>query len=329
MTVLPDFTFYRPATVAEAVSLRANLPDSRVIAGGTDLIVNLRHGLGEPRALIDLSGIAELSTLVERSDGSFRIGGAVTLAAMAEHSAVKACFPALAKAALLVAGPSHRTAATLGGNLCQDTRCIFYNQSEWWRAANDYCLKYRGNRCHVVVKSDRCYATYHGDIAPVLMVHDAEVELVGPDGVRRQSVAEFFRETGADHLGLTAGEFVTAVTMPSRAGWMADYAKVRIRDAIDFPLAGVAVALKRHDARISDLRVAVTGSNSAPLLIPTEHIVGNVWTEQTATELLSAARKKLNVLRTTVVGAGYRRRVLLATTRQLVDRLWTASACKS
>ena len=322
MTVLPDFSFHRPSTVAEAVRLRSDLPGSRIIAGGTDLLVNLRRGLGQPSALVDLSGICELSAVAEQSDGGLRIGSGVTLAALAEHAAIRVRFPALAKAALLVAGPTHRTAATLGGNLCQDTRCIYYNQSEWWRHSNGYCLKYLGDHCHVVVKSDRCYATYHGDVAPVLMVLGAQAELVGPHGVRCVSIAELFREVGSDHLTIAPEEFVATITVPSPAGWIADYAKIRVRDAVDFPLAGVAAALKRQDDRIIGLRVAVTGTNSAPLLIPTEDMAGEAWGEAVAKRLLIVVGQKLNVLRTTVAGAGYRRRVLLATTKHIVDELW-------
>ena len=322
MNMLPDFRCLRPTTVAEAVRLKAENPDSKVLAGGTDLIVNLRRGLGEPAVLIDLSAVTELSDLTEGTDGALVIGAGVTLAALAADPRVRAGFPALAEAALTVAGPTHRAAATLGGNLCQDTRCIYYNQSEWWRASNDYCLKYRGDRCHVVTKSDRCYATYHGDVAPVLMVLGAEAELAGPAGTRRLKLAELFREVGSDHLALGPDEVLVAVTVPPAAGRVAGYIKTRIREAIDFPLAGVAVSLRRDGDRIAELTVAITGTNSAPLLVPTAELVGGPWDDDAATKLAAAARKVSNVLRTTIVGAKYRRRVLLATAKRLVDRLW-------
>ena len=323
MNLLPEFRCHRPATLEEAVRLKAASAGSRFMAGGTDLLVNLRRGLGEPSAVIDLTAIADLATI--RRDGeSLWLGAAVTLAALARHPDILAGYPALADAALAVAGPTHRAAATLGGNLCQDTRCIFYNQSQWWREANNFCRKYDGDKCHVVVKNDRCYATYHGDIAPVLMVLDAEAVVAGPDGVRRLKIGELYREIGSDHLTLAAGEVLAVVVLPPpQEGRRAGYAKLRIRDAIDFPLAGVAVALRREGEVIGDLKVAITGTNSAPLAISTADLIGRAWDGATATMLAQALRKQANVLRTTVVGASYRRRAMQALARRLVDTLWS------
>ena len=258
MNLMPDFRCHRPATLEEAVRLKAASAGTRFVAGGTDLLVNLRRGLDEPSDLIDLTAVADLAA-IRREGDSLWLGAGATLADLARHPEVLAFYPAVAEAALAVAGPTHRAAATLGGNLCQDTRCIFYNQSEWWREANDYCLKHKGDKCHVVPKSDRCYATYHGDIAPVLMVLDAEAVVAGPDGVRRVKMTEFYREDGGAHLTLAAGEALAAVVLPPQGGRRAAYAKARIRDAIDFPLAGVAVALKRDGDVIGDLKVAITG----------------------------------------------------------------------
>ena len=225
---------------------------------------------------------------------------------------------------MAVAGPTHRAAATLGGNLCQDTRCVFFNQSAWWREANSFCLKKEGDKCQVVAKSDRCYATYHGDIAPVLMVLDAEALLVGPDGARRVKIGDLYRETGASHLTLAPGEVLAVVVLPPLPGWRAGYRKVRIRDAIDFPLAGVAVALKRDGDVIGDFRMAITGTNSAPLAVDTAGLAGRAADADTAAIVAQQLRKKASILRTTVVGAAYRRRAMQAMARKLVDELWEA-----
>ena len=321
MNLLPNFRCHRPPTLDEAVRLKAALPTARLIAGGTDLVVNLRRGLGEPADLIDLTAVDGLATI--RHDGdSLWVGAAVTLANLARHPDVLAAYSALAEAALAVAGPTHRAAATLGGNLCQDTRCIFYNQSDWWRQGNGWCLKYQGDKCHVVSKSDRCYATYHGDVAPLLMVLEAEAVIMGAEGVRRIHLAEMFREDGGNHLTLDAGEVLTAVVLPPPGGRRAVYAKARVRDAVDFPLAGVAVALRRDGDAIGHLKVAITGTNSAPLVIDTEELIGRAWDEDTAAVLQKSLRKALNVLRTTVTGAKYRRRMALALTRRAMDELW-------
>jgi len=322
MNLLPSFSTLRPGTLAEAVSALA-MEGAQALGGGTDLLPNLRRGLGEPSTLVDLSAVGELAGVALLSDGSLRIGAGTSLEAIAEHAAIRAGWPVVASAAALVAGPTHRVAATLGGNLCQDTRCVFYNQSEWWRSGNGYCLKHRGDKCHVVVKSDRCYATYHGDVAPALMVLDADVEIQGPAGQRRLPLRQLFQEDGAKRLTLAPGEILTALRVPPAGGWRADYVKVRIRDAIDFPLAGIAVALKREGDRIAGLRLAITGTNSAPLMVPTDALVGASWNEAAAETLVQSVRKTSNVLLTTVAVVKYRRRVLLAMTRKTVNELWS------
>jgi 4-hydroxybenzoyl-CoA reductase subunit beta len=321
MNLMPDFRYHRPASLEEAVRLKLAAADGRFVAGGTDLLVNLRRGLGEPSDLIDLTAVADLAA-IRRDADSLWLGAAVTLADLARHSEVAGRYPALAQAALAVAGPSHRNAATLGGNLCQDTRCVFYNQSAWWREGNGYCLKYGGDKCHVVVKSDRCYATYHGDVAPVLMVLGAEAVVVGPAGSRRIKLAELYREDGAAHLTLAAGDVLAAVVVPAPGAWRAAYAKARVRDAVDFPLAGVAVALRRDGDVIAGLNVAITGTNSAPLAVDTAALVGRTWEGDAAALLAASLRKSANALRTTVVGPKYRRRALQGMAWRLMDTLW-------
>ena len=324
MNLLPSFRTVRPETLAEAVSA-LSAEGAQALGGGTDLLPNLRRGLGLPTTLVDLGAIGDLAGIAVLPDGSLRIGAATSLETLAEHPAIRAGWPVIATAAALVAGPTHRASATLGGNLCQDTRCVFYNQSEWWRGGNGYCLKYKGDTCHVVVKSDRCYATYHGDVAPALMVLDAQVEVDGPTGRRRLPLSQLFVEDGTLRLTLRPGELLTAVVVPPPGGWKAHYVKVRIRDAIDFPLAGIAVALQRDGDRIAGLRLAITGVNSAPLMVPTESVVGATWNVASAGTLVQAVRKTANVLSTTVATVKYRRRVLLAMTRQVVDQLWSDS----
>ncbi len=321
MNLMPELRVHHPATLDDALRLKAELPSARFVGGGTDLIVNLRRGLGEPGDLIDLGAVDELAA-VQRIDGELWVGAGITLAEFATHPQIAEPYPALAQAALAVAGPTHRASATLGGNLCQDTRCIFYNQSDWWREGNGYCLKYKGDKCHVVVKSDRCYATYHGDIAPVLMVLGAEVAIAGPGKVRRIPAAELFREDGMRYLTLGADEAVAAVVLPPADGRRVGYAKARVRDAVDFPLAGVAAALRRDGDAIGELRVAITGTNSAPLLLPTAELGGQPWGDAAAATLAAGLRKTANLLRTTVSTAKYRRRAVQRMTRDLVDRLW-------
>ena len=326
MKVMPEFRLFRPGSLSEAVNLGAAYPDGRLVAGGTDLVVNMRRGLASPSTVIDLSAIAELATVAEAQDHVLRIGAGVTLAALADHPIIRHRFPALVSAALSVAGATHRAAATVGGNLCQDTRCVVYNETEWWRASNGFCYKCEGEVCHIVDKKGHCYATYHGDLAPVLMVLDVDVELVGPDGRRRLPLQALFREQGDHHLTLLPGELVAAILVPDTVGQVAGYAKIRIRKAIDISLAAVAVALVRVADSIANLRVAISGTNSAPLMVPTADLLGRTWSDSLADELSEALRKTCSAVKTTNVSPSYRRRVLLASARRLVNQLWQQAA---
>ncbi len=321
MNALHDLQLVRPSSVGDAVRALAE-DGAQLLAGGTDLLPNLRRGLGEPRTLVDLGAIPGMNAIESGADGGLRLGAGATLATLANDERVRSGWPAIARAAGLVAGPTHRATATLGGNLCQDTRCIFYNQSDWWRAGNGYCLKYRGDKCHVVVKSDRCYATYHGDVAPALIVLGAEAEIAGPGGRRTIPLAALFVEDGARRLTLEPGEILAAVVVPPPGRWRAAYEKARVRDAVDFPLAGVAVAMERDGERVAGLRVVITGTNSAPLVVPTDSIVGAAWDAAAAQALEKAVRATSNVLATTVATVRYRRRVLQALTRKLAGELW-------
>ena len=244
MAALSDFRLLRPASAADAVRLRGEFPASRFIAGGTDLLPNMRRGLVSADAVIDLGGIAELSEL-RVVDDFLHVGAGVTLAALAADPVAQARLPALVQAAASVAGPTHRAAATLGGNLCLDTRCMYYNQSEPWRHAIDNCMKIAGDVCRVATKSDRCWAAFSGDVAPALLVLGAEVTVQGPEGKRRVAIADFYRDDGMAWLSLAADELLVSVRIPLADGWVSTYEKMQVRGAIDFPLTGVAVALRR------------------------------------------------------------------------------------
>ncbi|MBK8759972.1 MAG: 4-hydroxybenzoyl-CoA reductase subunit beta [Sulfuritalea sp.] len=326
MNALPNFQYLRPATAADALRLRAANPTSQYIAGGTDLLPNLRRGLASPAAVIDLGAIAELTEIAEQGN-ALRIGSGVSLARIAAHPAVTARLPALAQAAASVAGPTHRAAATLGGNLCLDTRCSYYNQSEAWRAGNNYCMKRDGDGCRVAKKSKRCYAAFSGDVAPALIALNTEVEILGADGSRRQPLIELYRDDGMQWLTLAPGELVVAVTVPLDDAWRSAYEKVRVRGAIDFPLAGVAVALRREGGLLTGLRIALTGVSSQPLAIDGLNALLGKPLDAAALDAISEQADLANrSMKTTLVDVLYRRGVSLVLAKRLTQRLWDAVA---
>lgn len=325
MATLPDFGFCRPSTAAEAVALRTQNPASRFIAGGTDLLPNIRHGLVNPGLLIDLGNIGEMAGVQEHDD-SMRIGAGTTLATLAAHPTVRQRLHALAQAALSVAGPTHRNAATLGGNLCLDTRCRYYNQSESWREGNQFCMKLAGDTCRVATKSDRCYAAFSGDVAPALLVLGASVELFGAQGVRSLPISEFYRDDGENCLGLAPDELLLAVRVPLGKPLASAYEKIRVREAIDFPLTGVAVALRRAGERIDTLEIACTGVSSRPERIEgLDALSGQALDDAAFTLIERQIKRGIQAMETTIVSVPYRRRVTPVLARRLIERLWQAA----
>ncbi len=319
---LPDFRLLRPTDIGEAVKMRSLEPEARLLAGGTDMVVNVRRGIEKPGTLIDLTGIAALKQITASGDG-LTIGAGVTLDALAGHQAVAKSYPAIARAASEVAGPTHRRYGTVGGNLCLDTRCIFYNQSEWWRSANAYCLKHRGEVCHVAPGGKRCFAAFSGDVAPALLIAGAEVSLIGPGGDRRVPLADIYNNDGMDHLALEAGEILTMVHLPqATAGVPAAYAKARVRGSIDFPLAGVAVSLAMSGPEIETLAVAVTGVAPIPHVIEgTGDFTGRKLDDDALDELREMVRRQAKPMSTTTIAPKYRRRVVGALARRLAAGL--------
>jgi 4-hydroxybenzoyl-CoA reductase subunit beta len=221
---------------------------------------------------------------------------------------------------------------TLGGNLCLDTRCIFYNQSEWWRSANNHCLKTSGTVCHVAPKSRNvCFATYSGDLAPALLTLAAEVGLAGPQGRRVLPLQELFigyarqdaHGDGKRYLALRPGEFVTFVRISHAPDLRSGYDKMRIRRSIEYPVAAVAVALRRHGAKLTDLRIAVTGTNPRPVLLSgTADLCGHMLDEHLLGAVDRLVFDQVMTMKTTFTPGHYRRRVAAILARRLIVGLF-------
>jgi 4-hydroxybenzoyl-CoA reductase subunit beta len=343
MDALADFELLRPQSVEEALQARAAHPDARLLGGGTDLMVNIRRGIVAPPVLIDMTGVAELRA-IKADARALEIGASVTLSALAAHPDVIAHYPVVAQAAHVIAGPTHRNMGTVGGNLCLDTRCIYYNQSEWWRAANAHCLKTTGTMCHVAPKSRGvCFATFSGDLAPALLTLGAEVDIAGPAGRCTVPLANLYigfarqdepvtqtRGDGKYFLSLRPGEFVTAVRATNTGGLRSAYDKIRIRRSIEYPVCGVAVALRRAGDTLANLRVAVTGTNPRPVLLEgTDKLCGAALDERVLQGLDHLVRDQIMSMKTTFTPGHYRRRMAGVLAKRLVQQLFDEKAFHS
>jgi 4-hydroxybenzoyl-CoA reductase subunit beta len=245
MLRLPRFELRQPTSVAEAVRMLSDLgPSAVVLAGGTDLLPNMKHELVAPGVVVSLGRIDALRGIRVDGDGSLVIGAMTTIAEVARSETVARRAPALAQAAGLIAGPQLRRAGTIGGNVLLDTRCQYYNQSHFWRSALGYCLKKDGTACHVVVGGSRCVAAAAADTAPALMTLAATLELEGPAARRFVATEDFWVSDGIANRRMLPGELLVSIRVPpTPPGHRGAYGKLRERGSIDFPLLGVAVRI--------------------------------------------------------------------------------------
>lgn len=296
--ILPSFKYHQPTSLDEALSIVRNCNgDCDFVAGGTDVLPNYKNRLNNRNHLISLSGIKELYQISED-----RIGSMVTLVELEKSRVIKEKFPVLSETAHLVATPLLREAATVGGNILLDTRCWFFNQSFLWRQSKGFCLKADGDVCLVVPQKEICYATYSGDLAPVFMVLDATFHLAGPDGERAVHSTQFFAHDGITRNVKRPEEILTHSSLPRKSQTpKAGYRKLRVRDSMDYPVLGTAVALQLSEKTIEELRIAVTGTGTTPCIYDeiTDQFKGDQLTgeliEQISHEVVEQVKPYRNV----------------------------------
>jgi 4-hydroxybenzoyl-CoA reductase subunit beta len=290
MMRLPWFGWRAPKTLAEAARILAGEgPQAMLIAGGTDVIPNMKRRHQSPNTLISLRGVKEL----KKSNGT--LGSGLTLSELVHDGAVREKYRGLWQAAAQVATVHLRNMGTLGGNLCLDTRCTYYNQNHEWRKAIDFCLKKDGDICWVATASKRCVAVSSTDTAPALIALGAKVKLVSVQGEREVPLNALYNNDGIDYLTRRADEILTEVVIPS--GWTSSYWKLRRRGAFDFPVLGVAVAAKlAKDGTVEEARIALGAAASRPFLVEKggEFLRGKKLTDEAIAEAgsLVASRAK-------------------------------------
>ncbi|MBI3490387.1 MAG: FAD binding domain-containing protein [Acidobacteria bacterium] len=268
MMRLPDFRFFAPTSVREAAELlAASSGDAMLIAGGTDLLPNMKRRQQVPGTLVGLRRVAELRSIAN-GDG-LTIGAGMTLTELVRDTRIRQAYGVLWQAAAQVATPHLRNMGTLGGNLCLDTRCNYYDQSFEWRKAIDFCMKKDGETCWVATSSPKCLAVSSTDTAPALLALNASVTLVSADATRRITLSDLYRNDGIHYLTRKPTEILTAVHVPPLTGWRSTYWKLRRRGAFDFPVLSVAAAVKMaKDGTVEAARIVLGAVTSRPVEAP-------------------------------------------------------------
>ena len=319
MIRLPPFTYLAPRTVADAARLLAEHgPEAMLVAGGTDLYPNMKRRQFEPRVLVGLGGIAELRGIGGRPGEGLTIGPTTTLTAVSRQADVVSHYPALATAAGLVSSPQLRNMGTIGGNVCVDTRCNYYNQSYQWRRAIGFCMKKDGDICLVAPGSPRCWAVSSSDTAPVLWSLGARVRLVGAAGERTVPLSALYQDDGIQYLTRRSDEVLAEILLPPADGWRSAYLKLRRRGSFDFPVLGVAVALRMEAEVVREARIVLGAVASLPREArpAAEALVGQRLTSELIARVADLAAGPAKPLDNTDYAHYYRKRM----TRVFVTR---------
>jgi 4-hydroxybenzoyl-CoA reductase subunit beta len=313
MLRLPPFRYLAPRTMEQATRLLAQEGEqAMLVAGGTDLYPNMKRRQFTPPVLIGLRGLEALKHISGSPEQGMRLGAGVTLTTLAEHPAVLQHYPALATAAGSVSTPQLRNMGTIGGNLLLDTRCNYYNQTEFWRHSIDYCMKKDGEVCLVAPGSPRCWAISSADTAPVLVSLDAQARLVSVRGERVLPVRELFRDDGINPYTREVDEILSEIILPPADGWRSVYLKLRRRGSFDFPILGVAVALRfAADQTIAGARITLGAVASHPVEATdaAKLLTGQRLTPEIITEVATLAAKRSKPLDNADLTINYRKQV--------------------
>ena len=295
MMRLPVFQLHQPGSLSEALELLATAEGiTRVVAGGTDLWPNMKRRHQSADDVISLRNVTELHGVRGEAGGEIRIGAMTSLSDVAASPVIRSTLPALARAVESISTPAIRNMASLGGNLCLDTRCTYYNQNEEWRESIDFCMKERGTVCWVAPQSPRCWAVSSSDSAPMLCALEASIRLLSPDGERELPLADLYRDDGIDYMTKRPDELITEIVIPAQDGVQSSYWKLRRRGSIDFAVLSVAAAIRRSaEGTIEDARVWLGAVASAPVHsdAAAQVLIGNELAPDVIAAAAGAARK--------------------------------------
>jgi len=311
---LPRFEFIKPVSLEESLALLEKFGSkAKVLAGGTDLLVNMKYGVLRPEMVVGIKAIPELCSISTGKDGNTEIGACVTLTDLIENSLIAERFPAFHSAAKSVASKHIRNMASIGGNVCFETRCWYYNQSKLWRDARDLCHRTGGKVCHAIKGSTRCHAINSSDTAPTLIALDAKITVMKKGQKRLIPAREFYRDDGIRHNLLGPDELVASIQLPERDNnSQSTFIKVSMRKGIDFATGSIAAAASVNGKGVTEIRLVVGSISSAPVLLDkaSQVIRESGLTEMSIKKAAETARSELGTLTNLFTSAGYKRQLV-------------------
>ena len=319
---LPRFEYVEPRTLKGAAKALVGREGSVLLAGGTDLLVNMKHRVIEPKWVVNLKAIPKLAYIVE-AKGGLRIGALTTLHDLASSSMIQERYPVLSQAAREVGAYAHQVMGTVGGNLCQANRCRYYNQSAFWRNARGICYKAGGEICHVVRKQGECHSTYCGDMAPVLIALDAKIKVVGPGMERLFPLQRLYTQDGKRPLSLKKGEIIKEVLVPPPSG-RSLYLKWRWRGSVEFPIVSLALRVDQGEGgRIEKGRIVFSGVGSGPVEASEgeKMLSGATLDDGVIEEVSKRAVKEISPMRTAIYSPAYKRKMVQILVKQALEQM--------
>lgn len=326
MLRLPRFRYLRPKSAQEAAQLAAEHgAPAMFVAGGTDLFPKLKRRQFEIEVLIALDFLGR--ELRSGRDGIV-IDAGMTLAHAAGNPLLNQAFPGYAQAAGLVSSPPLRNAGTIGGNLCVDTRCNYYDMTYEWRKAAGFCMKKDGDICLVAPGSPRCWAVSSSDTAPMAIALGGTVVLAGADGERELPVGELYRDDGMEYMTKQPHEVVIALRLPALRGTRSAYVKLRRRGSIDFPIAGAAVAAEMDGELVKACRIVLSAVGSRPVeaTAADQFLSGKPLSRETIEAAAELAAKPAKPLDNTDLSHAWRKRMVRVVVEQALEKLLTPVA---
>jgi 4-hydroxybenzoyl-CoA reductase subunit beta len=306
---LPKFEYFEPEDLQAAVAILQKEPAAKILAGGTDLLANMKHRVECPPVLVNIKRIADLD-YIRQDNGDIRIGALTPLKRLQADTFVADNFSCLAQAAAAVGSYHHQVMGTLAGNICQQNRCMYFNQSKWWRSSRPTCYKAGGEICHVVNKKEVCYSAYSGDMAPALMVINARIVLEGPDGSKEMAIEDFFSGDGKAPLVKAPAEILREIIIPkAQATGISSYIKFANRDSIDFPIVGTALWASENEKQY---RVAFTAVDRKPVRgkAAEDFLNGKELNEENVKTASDLAAKSAKPVKTSVYAPSHKRRMM-------------------